>query len=118
MAVRTRRGHALASSLEGETLRVYQTAKGGGQSGAIVAGAENVLTQAGTYTLSGQVADGTRLVVNGEQIQIVLKTATLPAGVTITGNVNYNLVLDGTSTAAADAFLQGAQRQPFPGTAR
>ena len=40
-----------ASSLEGETLRVYQTAKGGGQSGAIVAGAENVLTQAGTYTL-------------------------------------------------------------------
>ena len=79
-----------ASSLEGETLRVYQTAKGGGQSGAIVAGAENVLTQAGTYTLSGQVADGTRLVVNGEQIQIVLKTATLPAGVTITGNVNYN----------------------------
>lgn len=108
-------GMRWASSLEGETLRVYQTAKGGGQSGAIVAGAENVLTQAGTYTLSGQVADGTRLVVNGEQIQIVLKTATLPAGVTITGNVNYNLVLDGTSTAAADAFLQGGATATISG---
>lgn len=96
------------STLEGETLRVYQTAKGGGQSGVLVPGQENTLTQAGTYTLSGAVADGTRLTIRGEQIRIVLQGATFPANVTIASDVDYNLVLEGTSTAAADAFLQGS----------
>ena len=100
-------GMRWASSLEGETLRVYQTAKGGSQSGQIVPGEENVLTLAGTYTLSGQVAEGTRLTVSGEQINIVLKAAQLPTDFTIASDVDYNLVLEGTSTAAADAFLQG-----------
>lgn len=107
-----------ASSLEGETLRVYQTAKGGGQSGAIVA-RSGERADPGGYLYPFRPG-GRRHAPGGQRgtDSDCAETATLPAGVTITGNVNYNLVLDGTSTAAADAFLQGAQRQPFPGTAR
>lgn len=96
------------SDKQGDTLRVYQTAKGDAQSNAIVPGQANTLTQPGTYTLQGQIPQGTTLTVACEGVNLLLKAAVLPVGTTIVSNLPYNLVLEGVNTAAADAFLQGS----------
>lgn len=100
-------GMVWAAEKQGDTLRVYQKAQGGNQAGALTQGQENTLTQPGTYTLTGTVAAGTRIVIASEQVKLVLSSAVLAQDMTITSDIPYNVELIGVNTAAAGTLLLG-----------
>ena len=100
-------GMSWVAAKEGDTLSVTQKAQGAANAGTIALGQTNTLTTPGTYVLSGKVPAGTKLVIDSDQVQVALQTATLPDDFVITGNHAYNLTLAGVSTAAG-SMLQGS----------